>query len=152
MRFDEIAKHYSLNSRAILSAKKNEWAIDPYAWNDVVDMTPIEDRMWSTIRSFGGVMYPQFPAIGFFLDFANPVAKVCIECDGAQFHDAKKDAVRDAKLSANGWRVYRFNGSDCHWMGRMDRNEHDALVHIRNESRVRVHGILCSHGLIGVQT
>ena len=46
-----------------------------------------------------------------FLDFANPVAKVAIECDGREFHDQRKDEERDARLSEIGWTVYRLTGS-----------------------------------------
>ena len=51
---------------------------------------------------------------GFFVDFANPKAKVAIECDGEAYHrDKAKDAYRDAKLSGLGWAVYRISGKDC---------------------------------------
>jgi very-short-patch-repair endonuclease len=110
-----IKEYYDLMDQKILKEAKNEWAIDAYAWDTgLITMTPIERWFWSDIRKANAVLYPQYPAHGFFLDFANPVAKVGIECDGRDFHlDKEKDAKRDALLGKHGWMVYRISGSDC---------------------------------------
>jgi very-short-patch-repair endonuclease len=77
-------------------------------------LTPIEQWLWHDIRALDLVMYPQYPVAGFFVDFANPKAKVAIECDGAEFHQVyEKDASRDAKLKSLGWTVYRISGNAC---------------------------------------
>lgn len=111
----EAAKwFYDRHRHFILEEARNEWAIDPYAWSPYIRLTPIEEWLWGDIRNANLVMYPQYPVAGFFLDFANPVAKVAIECDGAAYHqDKAKDAARDAKLAALGWKVYRITGSQC---------------------------------------
>jgi very-short-patch-repair endonuclease len=94
-----IKEFYERNADAILSEPRNEWAIDPYAWAPFVEMTPIEEWLWGDIRAANAVFYPQWPVGGVFLDFANPVAKVAIECDGAAYHtDKEKDAARDTRL------------------------------------------------------
>lgn len=109
-----IRSHYSHFGKKISAEKKNEWAIDPYAWSGLINFTPIEDWFWSDIRECDCVLYPQYPAGKFFLDFANPLAKVGIECDGAQYHkDKEKDAARDKTLQDMGWSIYRITGSDC---------------------------------------
>lgn len=111
-----IRAHYQRTLPVILAGKKNEWAIDPYAWDSlesVIIFTPIEEWLWHEIRAVDVVMYPQFPVLSFFVDFASPKAKVAIECDGAAYHDAAKDAERDEKLRAAGWIVYRISGADC---------------------------------------
>lgn len=110
-----IKEYYDLMNPKIFSEDRNEWGIDPYAWDTgLITMTPIERWLWSDIRHADAVLYPQYPAHGFFLDFANPVAKVGIECDGRAFHlDKEKDAKRDAILQSHGWKVYRISGSDC---------------------------------------
>ena len=109
-----IRAFYSLHAQAIQNAPRNEWAFDPYAWQDAgINMTPIEMWLWSDMRAVDAVFYPQFPVAGVFVDFANPSAKVAIECDGKNFHDAETDAKRDAKLEATGWTVYRFTGREC---------------------------------------
>lgn len=44
------------------------------------------------------------------LDFAivTPIWKFDIEVDGKQFHDAKHDQARDARLREMGWRILRI--------------------------------------------
>jgi very-short-patch-repair endonuclease len=86
---------------------------DPYVKNWVAEFTPIEMAVWQDIRSCGLPFYPQIPACGYFLDFANPFLKIAIECDGAEFHDYAKDSIRDKKLEENGWIVFRISGSKC---------------------------------------
>ena len=110
-----IAQHYKKYAAMFDATLKNEWAIDPYAWDGLgVRLTPIEAWMWHEIRAVDAVFYPQFPIAGFFVDFANPKAKVAIECDGADFHkDQEKDSLRDKRLVELGWRVYRITGKDC---------------------------------------
>lgn len=113
--WDALRWHYDLAMPEIMDADPWVYGIDPYAWEEpfgMVNMTPIERLVWADIRQTGMVMYPQFPVLGFFLDFANPVAKVAIECDGKEFHDPQKDEARDAKLRDIGWTVYRLTGSE----------------------------------------
>lgn len=110
-----IREFYAMSKAKIENSQKNEWAIDPYSWDiGVVNMTPIERWLWHDIRSLDVVMYPQYPVGKFFVDFANPAAKVAIECDGREFHmDKAKDSARDKAISDLGWHVYRISGSDC---------------------------------------
>jgi hypothetical protein len=113
--WDAIKAFYEAHKSSIL-ASANEWGIDPYSWESDagVTFTHIEQAMWSDIRMEGAIFYPQYPVLGYFVDFANPVAKVIIECDGAEFHkDKQKDDIRDANLRKHGWTVYRFTGSQC---------------------------------------
>lgn len=109
-----IRDHYQALEPQIMAQRKDEWATDPYAWGGVVRLTPIEDWLWAHIRDSNAVFYPQWPAGRFFLDFANPKAKVAIECDGAEFHkDWQKDKRRDEELASMGWVVYRIPGWRC---------------------------------------
>ncbi len=55
----------------------------------------------------------------FRLDFALEISgkKVAIECDGHEFHErtkeqATRDKARDRALTAEGWRILRFTGSE----------------------------------------
>ena len=113
--FDAIKQFYNLFTPQIMAEKQNEWGIDAYAWDTgLIRMTMIESWLWHDIRAVDAVFYPQYPVAGFFVDFANPRAKVAIECDGAEFHqDKAKDAARDKKLIDAGWSVYRITGKDC---------------------------------------
>jgi hypothetical protein len=113
-RWDAIKWFYREHEAAILNGPRNEWAMDPCAWLPVIQLTPIEQWLWGDIRDANAVFYPQWPVAGVFVDFANPAAKVAIECDGAAYHqDKEKDAARDARLEALGWTVFRISGSGC---------------------------------------
>lgn len=115
--WSRIRRFYDQYQLAIKAAGRNEWADgDAYLWDHRggIQMTPIETWLWSDIRALDAVLYPQYPVGRYFVDFANPIAKVAIECDGAEWHNDKaKDAARDAELEAMGWTVYRISGSDC---------------------------------------
>lgn len=116
--WNALREHYARFTPEILAEARNEWAIDAYAWDDydpkIMFMTPIQAWLWSDIRDANAIFYPQYPVGRVFVDFANPKAKVAIECDGAAFHtDKAKDAARDAKLVAMGWTVYRAPGWLC---------------------------------------
>lgn len=110
-----IRAHYRHHLSAILAERADEWALDPYEWDTgIIELTPIERWLWGDIREAGAILYPQFPIGRYVVDFANPVARVAVECDGAQWHlDKEKDAARDADLASQGWTVYRITGRDC---------------------------------------
>lgn len=117
-KFSEIREHYEFLTPRIFTASQDHpsrWTA-PYCGIDWLSMfTPIEHQTWQAIRCFGAVpLYPQYPVSKYFVDFGNPVVKIAIECDGAEFHqDKEKDRNRDIVLLENGWRVYRISGSDC---------------------------------------
>ena len=109
-------KAFYLRHQDKILRSASEWGVTPYSWevDAGVTFTPIESAFWSDIRMEGAVLYPQYPVSRFFVDFANPVARVAIECDGKLFHtDKEKDARRDEELTELGWTVYRFTGSEC---------------------------------------
>lgn len=105
---------YRLALPEITAAGRAAWGIDPYEVDWLRVFTPIEESLWHDIRAAGMVMYPQFPVLGFFVDFGNPVAKVAIECDGVAFHqDKQKDHERQRAIQSAGWSIYRISGRDC---------------------------------------
>lgn len=105
-RFGAIRAHYDGAMPAVRAGNA-----DPY--DLAVDMTPIEAAVWIDIRGAGLPFFPQVPVLSYFLDFADPVKKINIECDGKQWHDPAKDVLRDAKLRADGWTIYRLPGWKC---------------------------------------
>ena len=112
-KWQQIANFWEGSRDAIVAADSNEWAVptSAFAW---IALTPIEQWLWEDMRNANMVMYPQWPIGEFFVDFANPMAMVVIECDGKAFHrDHKKDARRDAWLTERGWTIYRFSGHVC---------------------------------------
>lgn len=147
--WNAIKAYYALHHDRIMRSA-SEWGVSPYSWevDAGVSLTPIESAMWSDLRMEGAVFYPQYPALGYFLDFANPVAKVAIECDGKAFHkDKAKDALRDAKLAEHGWKVYRFTGSECVKDTQEYYDDNDALVVELAPVRQMVRDIVSKHGL-----
>lgn len=115
-KWNDVRAFYRWADPFIAAERSDEWAIDPYEWSidGIIELTPIERWLWHDIRAVDLVLYPQYPVGRFFVDFANPVAKVAIECDGAAYHtDTAKDATRDAWMRERGWSVYRISGRDC---------------------------------------
>lgn len=113
-RFEQAATFYRKNRSAILDEGRDEWGVDPYAWEEFNTMSPIENDIWHHIRSIDAVLYPQFPIGWYFADFCNPVAGVVIECDGAKWHqDVERDARRQEFIEREGYTVYRITGSQC---------------------------------------
>lgn len=87
---------------------------DPYLIADWLNIfTPIEKAAWSDIRGLPFAVWPQFPVGKYVVDFAIVHKRIAIECDGAAYHDAERDAKRDSELNDSGWRVVRITGSDC---------------------------------------
>ncbi len=114
-RFDDIQKAWDENLPIYIEHHKQNDTLrfDPYFYDWVRLFSPIESMVWNTIRCNGIPLFPQFPACGYFLDFANPIVKIALECDGAAYHDTKKDFERDTKLIKNGWMVFRVTGKEC---------------------------------------
>lgn len=83
---------------------------DPY----IIDLkfSPIEYDMWYSLRVHSNTRYfrPEFPIGKYFADFADPIHKIVIECDGKEFHtDFEKDKIRQREIEKLGWIVLRFN-------------------------------------------
>jgi very-short-patch-repair endonuclease len=142
--WNAIRDFYKKWHNAILEAGRAEWADeDPYLWDHVghIELTPIERWLWADIRQVDCVLYPQYPVAGYFVDFANPVAKVAIECDGAAYHtDKAKDAARDKRLFDLGWTVYRISGKAC-------RTEQDEETGASSEARRFIKEIALQHAI-----
>lgn len=75
-------------------------------------MTPIEQRLYDAMRAAGLAPRVQYGVSRFRVDFAFPEVGLAVEADGRAWHDAARDARRDARLGALGWEVTRFSGSE----------------------------------------
>jgi very-short-patch-repair endonuclease len=82
------------------------------------------DRLDQVIRSRSReqaiYVFPQCPVLGYRVDFLligknvqRPIFLV-VECDGAPYHSAAADEKRDQRLTAAGFEVFRFTGSDIY--------------------------------------
>jgi hypothetical protein len=144
------AVFYATRARKILSQPKTEYAIDAYAWDHDggLWLSPIERGLWHDARGLDLVLYPQWPVAGFFVDFANPVARVAIECDGKAFHDPARDWPRQKAIEAKGWAVYRFPGWMCNQESVIESEDFDGRP-IREESECvrRLRDIGRRHGI-----
>jgi hypothetical protein len=113
-RFNAIRGYYKEALPIIMAAPPNRWPISCHEVEWPRLMTPIERALWSDIRTFGVVLFPQFPVGRYFVDFGHPVAKVAIECDGAAYHrDKEREARRTADIERLGWTIYRLEGWQC---------------------------------------
>lgn len=101
---------------------------DCYALPFLKFFTPIEYEVWCFIRIAGLPFYPEYPVLNFFIDFADPVRKIGIECDGVGWHNPQKDAIRDAKLRELGWKIFRLSGDKI-----LRRLSNDILNEVENE-------------------
>ena len=114
--FDAIRHNYRVYAKGV-DRGLVEWELpcDPYIvadWDAL--LTPIEAAIWSDIRACGLPFWPQFPVGRYMADFADPIRKIALECDGAAYHDPIKDRARDAALEKMGWTTYRIPGRDCY--------------------------------------
>lgn len=146
-RFKMIRAHYKKHAPQIV--RSDAWDLDPYEW-DVsgtgISLSPIETAIWLDIRAEGAVFYPQFPVGRFFVDFANPVAKVAIECDGAAWHsDKARDESRQAEIERMGWSVYRISGKDCKTDSGPYYDERGELVSSLGAARAFIKQICAAH-------
>lgn len=117
--------------RRIYEIQNEVGGTSPYFVDWPSIFTPIENGAWQYIRSYGIIpMFPQYPVGRVFVDFGDPEKRIAIECDGAQWHDKKKDSIRDRKLNDLGWTVYRFTGREL-WKAEDDEGSaRDKFRHI----------------------
>lgn len=100
-------------------------------------MTPQEVRLWVQLRALkdqGFHFRRQVPREGFIVDFACLKLRLIIEIDGAQHGELDhltRDAARDAKLTAAGFRVLRF------WNNEVNENLNAVVETIYREAEAR---------------
>jgi very-short-patch-repair endonuclease len=81
-------------------------------------MTPQEVKLWLRLRALrplGFHFRRQAPKAGFIVDFACLRHRLIVEVDGGQHgldDGRRRDAERDRRLTADGFRVMRFWNSD----------------------------------------
>lgn len=90
-------------------------------------LTDVERRLWKALRSAQLADYKfrrQHPIGPYVADFACLSARMVVELDGGQHNESAHDAVRDAYLRAEGWRVLRF------WNNEANTNIEGVLMQI----------------------
>ncbi|MCF7222034.1 endonuclease domain-containing protein [Marilutibacter chinensis] len=79
-------------------------------------MTDAERRLWCHLRNrvlMGWKFRRQHPIGPYITDFACIEAELVVELDGGQHAEDPRDAIRDAFLQAEGYRVLRFWNNDA---------------------------------------
>jgi very-short-patch-repair endonuclease len=81
------------------------------------NMTAWEIRLWGRLRKdqLGLRFRRQHPVGNYIADFACIPAKLIIEADGDHHYWYGQDKRRDAWLSAQGWRVMRYENRQIQW-------------------------------------
>ena len=79
-------------------------------WDSV--FTPIEKAVWIELQSLSLPFWPQYPISKFFVDFADPIKKIVIECDG-KHHTREADRPREKIIRDLGWKIFRVTGAEC---------------------------------------
>lgn len=79
--------------------------------------SPIEEYLFQALVAHGLDKHcrPQFEIGKKRVDFAFPIARLAVECDGKQYHHTEqqqieKDQERDKYLARKGWRVLHIEG------------------------------------------
>ena len=79
------------------------------------NQTDAETVLWNRIRNRqidGHKFARQVPMLGYICDFACRERHLIVEVDGGQHSESAADAVRDRRLSDEGYRVLRFWNND----------------------------------------
>ena len=77
--------------------------------------TEAERRLWYALRDrrMQTLKFRRQAPIGpYIVDFLCIAHRLIVEADGSQHAESKRDAVRDAWLASNGYRVLRFGNHD----------------------------------------
>ena len=111
--------------------------------------SPIEDMTWNAIRCAGIPLYPQIPVLNYFIDFGNPILRVGLEVDGANWHqDVSRDRKRDAWIAREGWHIYRCTGKEVHRVIEIDLDDVATPADIEAFYLTTVEGVLRAIGYV----
>ncbi|MDX1442345.1 MAG: endonuclease domain-containing protein [Gammaproteobacteria bacterium] len=79
------------------------------------NMTDAERKLWRHLRAhrmLGQKFRRQQPLGPYIVDFVHFGARLVVEADGGQHNESNHDAVRDAWLKSQGYRVLHFWNND----------------------------------------
>ena len=76
--------------------------------------SPIERRLYDTLKFRGEVIRTQVPCGKYRIDLTLPAYRLAIECDGKAYHSSPEQKAHDQRknryLKKHGWKVLRFTG------------------------------------------
>lgn len=121
---ERLRKQYEFYEKDILELRLTDvYSLWPHDWMSY--FSPIERNFfsWMRDRDMRG-FWPQYPCGPYFMDFASPTKKICIELDGKAWHqDYTKDKVREDYIRSQGYRVYRLTGRQSYDLILWDNEE-----------------------------
>ncbi|MFB4168574.1 UvrD-helicase domain-containing protein [Virgibacillus sp. JSM 102003] len=85
-------------------------------YDERVLYTPIELILRDKLIEKNIPFEPQVKLGRFYVDFLVTIngQKVIVECDGRDYHSLEKDKERDKELEVEGYRIFRFTGSELY--------------------------------------
>lgn len=82
--------------------------------------TPIHRRLMTALEATkaGARGKAEYKIGPYYADIAYPDVRLCVECDGRDYHTSPSDRERDERrnnyMAKLGWKVRRFRGRDIH--------------------------------------
>ncbi len=114
-KLDKIRLHYYVN-QDIIRESYPKCLSHGIEIKRMEDLSPIEIKVYETIKFHNLPLLPQFPVKKYFLDFGDPIKKIAIEVDGKAFHlDKRKDDLRQKEIENEGWIFYRIQGGKTYF-------------------------------------
>ncbi len=101
--------------RAAVGRRGGKHDLLPLAKRMRREPTEAEAKLWSILRGqrLGGLKFKRQEQLGdYIVDFVCFGARLIVEADGSQHSESELDAVRDAWLTAQGFRILRFWNND----------------------------------------
>lgn len=101
--------------RAAVGRRGGKQNLLPLAKRMRREPTEAEAKLWSMLRGqrLGGMKFKRQEQLGdYIVDFVCFGEKLIVEADGSQHAESKRDTVRDAWLTEQGFRVLRFWNND----------------------------------------
>lgn len=97
-----------------IKSEKNNEEISEYDYELSKCESPIEIRLFKSLWNCGIETHTQYVEHPYRLDMVIFNPKICIECDGREWHSTATqkahDRRRTAYLRRKGWKVIRFSG------------------------------------------
>lgn len=108
---------YTITQREMMRQKYAEKLLDDPYFYWPFDFSPIESIFWNDIRCRWIKLYPEYPVLNYFIDFADPTNKIWTEIDWEEWHrDKIKDTKRQDAIEKEWWEIHRFTWSQIYKM------------------------------------
>jgi hypothetical protein len=93
----------SIMKRAAIG-DRNHW----YVLEWLFPFAPNARRMWGIIREIPMGLYPQYPVMQYFLDFADPYRRIAVFIEEKTRWESDEIDYQDRLLITHGWKIFRI--------------------------------------------